>query len=139
MKKLTLFCIALFAVSAFGQSVDVITSSLTVETRTYLKSVSPSYSIEGGTNMTCNAVTFISVTERKVGNGSWEKVGEEHRLVTKAMATAWPDSYTNAANTVVTNGIKAAVLADFTRLDLFPPRWRSITLNPGAVTIPPQE
>lgn len=138
--KLKLLCSLFVAAAAVAQSVDVISSSSTVETRTYLRAVNVHFAIEGGTNMACNAITFIAVTERKVGNGAWEKSGEEHRLVTKAAATAWPDNYTNANNVVVTNAIKAGVLGDFNRADLLPPRWRSMVLVPKAVTIPaPQE
>ena len=134
MKYLSL--VPVLALTTLGQSVDVISASSTVQTRSYLLAAKPNFIIEGGTNMVCDSILFIAVTERKIGTNNWVRVSEENRLITKTMATSWPDNYTNAQGTVVTNLIKSGVLADFGRADLLPPRWRNMMLVPQATAIP---
>ena len=94
MKYLSL--VPVLALTTLGQSVDVISASSTVQTRSYLLAAKPNFIIEGGTNMVCDSILFIAVTERKIGTNNWVRVSEENRLITKTMATSWPDNYTNA-------------------------------------------
>ena len=140
MKNILLIAVPVLAcLAASAQSVDVIKSSQTVDTRTYLLSAIPRYEMEGGTNMVCVSIQFNAVTERRIGGGEWQKVSEESRTYTKAGVNGWVNSYTNAQGTVVTNTVKTGLLLDISRADSLPGRWRQIILIPQATVTPASE
>ena len=121
------------AASCAAQSVEVISSTQTIQTRSRLVSANATYAInEAGTDVVLVTLDLRSATERKIGSGNWVIHSEEIRQFSRADVESWATSYTNAQGAVVTNGIRASFLADIGRIELLPGRWRSIQLVPQA-------